>query len=110
MDEKSPLLDVHETLPPDLKNLYKRYQRLRLEDLAFDTEVLDFSKFPIGDEIEILSPIPSFHLDTIFSRFVKVRENKLTKTQDAPVYGHKRLPGKILFSNACSINIIFPFP
>lgn len=99
MDEKPSLLDAHEAPPPGLKEVYKRYQKLTLEDLASDPEVLDFSKARFGDDIEILKPIPFSNLESIFGRFVKEDDNNLSITQDAPVYGHKRLPGKNLFSN-----------
>lgn len=109
MDAKPPLLDAHEAPPSGLKELYKRYQKLKLEDLAFDTEVLDFSKARLGDDIEILKPIPSSHLESIFSRFVKEEDNNFFITQDAAVYGYKRLPGKNPFSNTVIECYNFPF-
>jgi hypothetical protein len=98
MDEKPPLLDAHAAPPAGLKELYKRYQKLKLEDLDIDPEVLDFNKAHLGDDVEVLKPIPSPHLGSIFSRFVQEDGNNSSVTQDALVYGHKRLPGKDLFS------------
>jgi hypothetical protein len=107
MDENPPLLDAHEAPPVGLKELYKRYQKLKLEDLDFDLEVLDFNKARLGDDMEVLKPIPSQHLESILSRFVQEESNSSSITQDALVYGHERLPGKNLFSY-CARVLQFP--
>jgi hypothetical protein len=107
MDETPPLLDAHEAPPLGLKELYKRYQKLKLEDLDFDLEVLDFNKACLGGDMEVLKPIPSPHLESIFSRFVQEDSNSSSVTQDALVYGHKKLPGKNLFSY-CARVLQFP--
>ncbi len=96
MDQKLPLLDAHEAPPPRLKELYKRYQKLTLEDLNVDPKVIDFNRARLCDDMEILKPVPSAHLESIFNRFVKESDNHLSITQDSLVYGHKRLPGKNL--------------
>lgn len=107
MDGKPLLLDAHEAPPVGLKELYKRYQKLKLEDLDFDLEVLDFNKARVGDDMEVLKPIPSPYLESIFSRFVQEESDGSSITQDALVYGHKRLPGKNLFSY-CTRVLQFP--
>lgn len=100
MDENSPLLDSQEPPPPVLKELYKRYQRSKLEDLDFDAEVLDFDRAPLGDDLEILAPIPASHLESIFRRLVKADDSNKSITKDSSVYGHKSLPGKNLLFRA----------
>jgi hypothetical protein len=96
MSGTAPLLDAHEAPPLALKELYKRYQRLKFEDLDLDPEVLDFNKDHLGDDVEVSKPIKSSYLESIFSRFVEADDSKLSIQEDSPVYIHKRLPGRNL--------------
>jgi hypothetical protein len=89
-----PSLNAHESPPHALKELYKRYQKLKLEDLDFDSKVIDLSKNYISDDTVILKPIPLAHLQSIFGRFVDEDDKLLATIQDSPVYSQKRLPGR----------------
>jgi hypothetical protein len=97
MSELAPLLDAHQAPPQGLKEQYKRYQKLKTEDLDFDPEIKDFGKAQLPDGVEILEPINSTHLASIFSTFAEGDNGNQSMIQDAPVYSHKKLPGRNLF-------------
>jgi hypothetical protein len=97
MSEPAPLLDARQVPPQGLKELYKRYQKLKIDDLEFDSEILDFKKDPPLDGIEVLEPIKSSDLASIFRRFAEGENGNPSIVQDSPVYGLKKLPGRDLF-------------
>jgi alkylated DNA repair protein alkB homolog 1 len=94
MSESAPLLDAHRAPPHGLKELYKRYQKLNIDDLDSDSKILDFEKYQPPDDVEVLEPIKSSHLTSIFSRFAAEENGNLSMLQDAPIYRHKTMPGR----------------
>lgn len=97
MSEPTPFLDAHQAPPQGLKELYKRFQRLKIDELDSDPEILDFEKVQLLDAVEILEPIKSSLLTSIFSRFAAEDNGNLSYIQDAPVYCHKKVPGRGLY-------------
>lgn len=94
MDEKTPMLDAHEAPPPGLKELYKRYQKLKFEDLEADSNILDFNRGHLTGDVEALEPLKLSHLESIFRRFVEDDSSDLFIPQDSTIYSHKKLPGR----------------
>lgn len=94
MDEKAPSLDAHQGPPPGLKELYKRYQKLKFEDLELDSSILDFNRGHFTDDVEALEPLKLSHLQSVFRRFVEEDGSDLLISQDSPIYSHEKLPGR----------------
>lgn len=109
MTEATPMLDAHGVPPKVLKELYKRYQKLKLDDLDTDLEILDFKRAQIQADIELLELIESSRLASIFSGFAKEECSNLSMLKDAPVYSHKRLPGMAVFYSLLFYQYIFTF-
>jgi len=93
MDRNAPLLDAHQAPPPGLKEFYKRYQRLKFEDLELDSKILDFNRAHLAGDLEALEPLKLSYLESIFRRFGEDGSN-LFIPQDSPIYSHKKLPGR----------------
>jgi hypothetical protein len=93
MDRDAPLLNA-QTLPPGLKELYKRYQKLKFEDLELDSEILDFNRSHLSGDVEALEPLKFAYIESLFKRFVEKGDGKVFASQDSPIYSHNKLPGR----------------
>jgi len=94
MDENAPLLDAHQSPPAGLKQLYKRYQKLKFEDLEHDSKILDFNGSHLPNDVEALEPLKPSYLEPLFKRFDEQDGSNVFVSQDSPIYSHKKLPGR----------------
>lgn len=85
-------LDPHARPPEKIKNLYKRYQKLKGNALLQDMELLDLQR----DHASLVrvGHVSVDEQDETFTAFSR-GENEVTKTPShtLPIYAHEAMPG-----------------
>jgi hypothetical protein len=80
--------------PAGVKELYKRYQKLKFEDLELDSKILDFNGGHLPSDVEALEPLKLSYLESLFKRFGEEGDSNVFVSQDSPIYSHKKLSGR----------------
>lgn len=91
-------LDAHERPPEDIRNIYKKYQKMKKELLALDPDITDISS---GDQVDALREVrhiklqelrPTFRVFNVSSAANDLDDQKSEST--IRVYEHPDVPGK----------------
>lgn len=96
MREEKPAIDAHEAPPPDLKNLFKKYQKLSLSELEKDEALIDFGRGVT--QLDPQSSISGAKLSAIFSHFT----GESCTVEDQQIYSPDCLPGTASSCLQCS--------
>ena len=92
-------LDPHQRPPDAIRNVYKRYQKMKLQNLDRDREIIDLSRDLSADpntKVRIVKELDVDGLTTTFRWFAgrDVALNGLKSTSSIPVYEHVDMPGR----------------
>jgi hypothetical protein len=93
-------LDPHQRPPDGIRNVYKKYQKLKSTDLDQDSEILDLESLVSVEQdgnLEIVKHLDARHLTDIFNKFTDSKQCSVTSVSSMPVYEHKEMPGKKYF-------------
>lgn len=92
-------LDPHEKPPDALRSFYKTYQKLKPDDLAsnsmiIDLKSIDMSHLPHG--LHVVDRLPAQTVQNAFHQFLSTPpSSEIIDTQSAyPIFGHDALPGQ----------------
>jgi alkylated DNA repair protein alkB family protein 1 len=93
-------LDPHERPPDGIRNIYKKYQKMKLGDLEQDSSIVDLpSRLPasLHSEIRIVAEWRREDVADAFCAFggEETRDLDSVATSSVPVYEHKDMPGRI---------------
>lgn len=89
-------LDPRATPPVELRDLFKTYSKMKLEDIAHDPEIIDFTSLGI----KFLQCIPPARLKQLFESFLSERDERgsetgsLSSEPQASVYASETIPGR----------------
>lgn len=92
-------LDAHERPPQDIRNIYKKYQKMKKEHLALDQDIIDI---PSGAQSDTLREVWRFNFGQLRPTFDAFNgSSNFPNSLDAgnlpdtiPVYEHPHIPGK----------------
>lgn len=89
-------LNAHETPPQDLKDLFKRYQKLKPDQYFQDENLIGFAPLEHFDNeaFDVLSPIATSQLQKAFDSFLDGEIGDFA-TAECRVYGSRALPGRL---------------
>ena len=90
-------LDPHEAAPDAIKILYKRYQRLALEEIDADPQILDFKRCSGIECVHLLEPtflIPGVSIERACECLCLRQNGKDHSSQAVQAYGVKNIPGE----------------
>ena len=116
----SQRLDPHERPPDHIRNVYKKYQKMKLRDLDKDPDIIDFKR-ELSDEqkrhIKAIKEHKPEELAPAFRAFEGIQEptNSQGSLIDSPifVYEHSDMPGItilfIYFTSLISITFLNNF-
>lgn len=86
-------MDPYASPPSDMKDLFKKYQKVKLID-QFDKNLIDFgASSQVPEKAVLQSSLQSHQLLPIFQNFAK-KDCDLSAAEDAAVYTVEALPGR----------------
>ncbi|KAJ9667408.1 hypothetical protein H2201_002609 [Coniosporium apollinis] len=97
-------LDAHERPPQDIRNIYKKYQKMKKEHLALDRDIIDISS---GAQSDTLREVWRFNFGRLRPTFDAFNgSSNFPNSLDAgnlpdtiPIYEHPHIPGLQLIPN-----------
>jgi alkylated DNA repair protein alkB family protein 1 len=115
-------LDPHQRPPNDIRDVYKKYQRMKLQDLDGDIGIVHIDQDLNQDpefahretdasgarkgKVSIVGELESERLTAIFRSFAgSYTGDERPISSSVQVYEHKDMPGKY-FSFVCSLQIV----
>lgn len=88
-------LDAHERPPDRIRNVYKRYQKLRGAALDNDSDLLDLSVSNMAGQLHVVRSISPTDLASAFQGFMADgSESLVLPDASVPVYEHRHMPGR----------------
>ncbi|KAK8241247.1 alkylated DNA repair protein AlkB [Phyllosticta capitalensis] len=95
----SQSLDAHQRPPTHLRNVYKKFQKLRGSALESDPDLLDLTRPTTRDQLRVIRTIDPANTHILFQEFARA-ESSATEPLAAPiasapvpVYEHPHMPG-----------------
>ena len=95
-------LDPHERPPDGIRNVYKKYQKTKLNDLDLDGDIIDLSSdasASSNSKVRVVKRYTAEDLTVIFRSFAGEDEEPELQDMDMPrsipVYEHEDMPGRI---------------
>jgi alkylated DNA repair protein alkB family protein 1 len=89
-------LDPHQRPPHGIRNVYKKYQKMKLKDLDQDADILDSEGAALDIKrsgVNIIKRIQPKQLNIAFQLFAN--DNSFQQfTSEVPVYEHEEMPGR----------------
>ncbi|KAJ9619843.1 hypothetical protein H2203_008114 [Taxawa tesnikishii (nom. ined.)] len=93
-----PSLDAHARPPDHLRILYKRYQKMKRQDLDADDVIFDHRKNRLAGFTARSVPQPPLTLQIVFSQFLQSpNERSEIDTAARDFYEHPLLPGLLIY-------------
>jgi hypothetical protein len=95
-------LDPHERPPDGIRNVYKKYQKMKLNDLDLDGDIIDLSNDASASSsgrVRVVREYTAEDLTAIFQAFAGEDGVELQDTdipRSIPVYEHEDMPGRRL--------------
>ncbi|KAI0577709.1 2OG-FeII-Oxy-2 domain-containing protein [Pyrenophora tritici-repentis] len=91
-------LDPHERPPDGIRNVYKKYQKMGLEQLNQDTEIIDITDYATASSnsnVHVVEQHAAEQLTATFRAFAgqDVVAQELDLPSSIPVYEHEDMPG-----------------
>lgn len=94
-------LDPHRRPPDGIRYIYKRYQKMKLQHLDHDPEIIDLSRDLSADpktKVRIVKELDADGLTATFRSFagsdVALNGLESMATSSIPVYEHDDMPGR----------------
>ena len=92
-------LDPHERPPEHIRNAYKKYQRMKSQDLNEDPAILDVERHLPSDLDRKLRVVQEWDPDQLTATFCQFRGDQgvpgpAPHTSKIPVYEHEDMPGR----------------
>ncbi|OJD36600.1 alkylated dna repair protein [Diplodia corticola] len=89
-------LDAHERPPEHIRNVYKKYQKLRGNALNNDPELLDLRDGNAVDQLRVVRSLAPADLRSAFQNFAATEGSDSFTLADTPlpVYEHRHMPGR----------------
>ena len=103
-------LDPHERPPDGIRNVYKKYQKMGLEQLNQDTEIIDMSSqetASLNNKVRVVKQHEAEQLTATFRAFAGQDMVALDPDlpSSMPVYEHEDMPGGTFFYSASDVCI-----
>jgi len=94
-------LDPHERPPDSIRNVYKKYQKMKAKDIDLDGDIIDLSSDAAASsnpKVRVVKEYTAEDLTAIFRSFAGEDGGKLQQATDLPrsipVYEHEDMPGR----------------
>ena len=94
-------LDPHERPPDSIRNVYKKYQKMKAKDIDLDGDIIDLSSDAAASsnpKVRVVKEYTAEDLTAIFNSFAGEEDGgKLQATdlpKSIPVYEHEDMPGR----------------
>jgi alkylated DNA repair protein alkB family protein 1 len=99
-------LDPHERPPMSIRNVYKKYQKMKLKELDQDQEIVDLSSdasAASSSRVRVVREYAAENLTAAFRAFAgdDADLRGLDMSAAIPVYEHEDMPGKVFL-------VVFP--
>lgn len=96
------ILDPYQRPPDNFRNVYKKYQKMKLGDLTRDDEILDLENLSADHKSKVLvtETLDPKILESSFQRFSNSQGTKCANPP-VPIYEHKDIAGSDSFSYVC---------
>lgn len=91
-------LNAHEAPPPYIKDIFKKYQKIKPTDIGTDDGIIDFRREEANNALRREPVISSFNICTSFETFQLQDGTAISEVPDAQVYSHENLPGRLYFT------------
>lgn len=94
-------LDPHQRPPDSIRNVYKKYQKMKLKDIDLDEDIIDLSSdasASLSSKVRVVKQYTAEDLTAIFGSFAgeegdqELQATRLPKS--IPVYEHDDMPGR----------------
>ncbi|KAF2123551.1 oxidoreductase [Dothidotthia symphoricarpi CBS 119687] len=91
-------LDPHERPPLSIRNVYKKYQKMKMKDLDQDVEIVDLSRHIstlLDSKVRVVKHLSMTDLMSAFQAFARqdLDIESVETSSDVPVYEHEDMPG-----------------
>jgi len=88
-------LDPHERPPDGIRRVYKKYQRMKPQDLEHDAGIVDVGRIP-SNKMRIVKEWDREQLIATFRRFAgdSAGPDPLPSTSSISAYEHEDMPGR----------------
>jgi hypothetical protein len=98
-------LDPYQRPPEGIRNVYKRYQKMKPQDLSQDPDIVDLERDLLSEsqygnpKVEVVKVLDVDHLEDAFQKFAEGEELHLpiTTSMPIPVFEHADMPGRCIF-------------
>jgi alkylated DNA repair protein alkB family protein 1 len=92
-------LDPHERPPMSIRNVYKKYQKMKLKDLDRDQEIIDLSSdasASSSSKVRVVKQYAAEDLTATFRAFAgeDAKLENMGLLNPIPVYEHEDMPGR----------------
>lgn len=104
-------LNPYERPPESIRNVYKKFQKMYLNNLARDHEILDFENATTAQEsgkVSVKEALDHDDPNNHFQMFAGNRTASLTADREVSMYECRELPGKLTDVDLFSL-LVFPF-
>jgi hypothetical protein len=90
----APSLNAYEAPPSAIKEVFKKYQKIKPAELLADKDILDFSREPPPDSVQLDSVLAVDSLKAAFHTFLDGETALNESLVEVKVYSLKQLPGR----------------
>jgi hypothetical protein len=95
-------MDPHQRPPESIKNVYKKYQKMKLKDLDRDPDILDLSNEPPTSAKSKLRVVEEWRGEDLTAIFRAFGGQDADMDDEVPervlVFEHEDMPGRVLSS------------
>jgi alkylated DNA repair protein alkB family protein 1 len=110
-------LDPHERPPDGIRNVYKKYQKMKLKDIDLDENIIDLTSdtsTSSDPKVRVVKLYTGEDLNAIFRSFAGEALQAADLPRSTPVYEHSDMPGRKHpnlpnTTNYLSLTLPFPF-
>jgi hypothetical protein len=95
-------LDPHERPPINIRNVYKKYQKMKLKELDQDQEIIDLScdtSASSNGKVRVVKEYAAEDLIATFRAFAgeDAKLEDIRVSSSTPVYEHENMPGTVFY-------------
>jgi alkylated DNA repair protein alkB family protein 1 len=94
-------LDPHQRPPDSIRRIYKKYQKMKLQELDLDDDIVDLSTephSPLLSKVRVVEHVEAEDLRAAFRAFagdaIDGKPYEPDSIQTLPMYEHKDMPGR----------------
>lgn len=107
MGENANNLNAHAPPPSEIKDIFKKYQKLKVEEIDLDPSILDFSRAELPDGCVPTRTINGLKLASTIQDFLGAGSSVQSPIEAAPIYSDTRLPGRDTVLLSCVVSSSF---